>query len=179
MNRDEERDVLRLVVVDSPCTADWRRMRGNDRVRFCGTCQLNVYDLSGMSQGQAAALVASREGRLCVRFFQRPDGTMVTRDCGAAGRRLARALFTGICAFIALVLAGSAAGIETWMTDVRWPWRSEALPVPSTPVVKARATPAPTPTPTVQEPPAQRLLGRMRPTMGAPRPLPVRSQRRG
>jgi hypothetical protein len=42
---------------------------------------LNVYNLSEMSQESAEALIAETEGRLCVRFYQRADGTVLTRDC--------------------------------------------------------------------------------------------------
>jgi hypothetical protein len=56
-------------------------MRGNDRVRHCGQCEKNVYNLSGMTRDQATALVTQNEGNLCVRFYCRADGTMLTQDC--------------------------------------------------------------------------------------------------
>lgn len=28
--------------VASPCRADWDKMQGDDRMRFCGTCAKNV-----------------------------------------------------------------------------------------------------------------------------------------
>jgi hypothetical protein len=56
-------------------------MYGNDRMRFCGECKLNVYNLSGMSRKDAENLVANAEGRLCVRYFQRKDGTVITQNC--------------------------------------------------------------------------------------------------
>jgi hypothetical protein len=58
-------------------------MAGNERVRFCGQCQRHVYNLSEMARTEAEALVAEKEGRLCVRFYRRPDGTMLTRNCQA------------------------------------------------------------------------------------------------
>jgi hypothetical protein len=72
---------LRGLRVASPCSADWDEMWGNDRVRFCGHCNLNVYNLSGMSKVEAERLLASTEGRLCVRFYRRKDGTVLTQDC--------------------------------------------------------------------------------------------------
>ena len=81
------------VRIASPCKADWSAMKGNDRVRFCAQCKLNVYDLSGMDRAEAEQLVRGAEGRLCVRFWRRADGTMITRDCptglNARQRRLA------------------------------------------------------------------------------------------
>ena len=44
---------LRNVKVASPCPADWDRMIGDERVRFCGQCELNVYNLSAMSEAPA------------------------------------------------------------------------------------------------------------------------------
>jgi hypothetical protein len=67
--------------VASPCSANWDEMWGNDRVRFCGQCNLNVYNLSGMSKAEAERLVSSAEGRLCARFYRRKDGTILTQDC--------------------------------------------------------------------------------------------------
>jgi len=112
---------LPSIEVASPCTVSWDGMRGDDTVRFCGKCRLNVYNLSAMTQAEAAAHIAAREGRMCVRFYRRPDGTVMTRDCGSVARKVARGAFTIICTFVALVLTGSAIGLDTWMTSVRWP----------------------------------------------------------
>lgn len=64
--------------IESPCTADWDSMVGNDVVRFCHHCNLNVHDLTLMTQREALALVRSSNGRLCLRFIRRPDGTIQT-----------------------------------------------------------------------------------------------------
>jgi hypothetical protein len=125
MSMNPGRDVLRRLEVVSPCTVSWDSMRGDDNVRFCGECRLNVYNLSGMSTRDALSLVARREHRVCVRFYRRPDGTVLTQDCGSAARRAARLMFGAICTFIALVIAGTAAGYETWMTEVRWPRKGQ------------------------------------------------------
>ena len=71
---------LRLTIA-SPCPASWDEMKGDERVRFCDECELNVYNLSDMSEEEALKLVEEREGRLCVRFYQRKDGTVLTQDC--------------------------------------------------------------------------------------------------
>jgi hypothetical protein len=77
------RNSLGHVKIAAPCTADWDQMFSfeNDRVRFCSQCNLNVYNLSAMTQSEAAALVYRTEGRLCVRFHRRVDGTVLTQDC--------------------------------------------------------------------------------------------------
>jgi hypothetical protein len=81
---------LELLKVASPCHAAWEQMQGTDKVRLCGECGLNVYNLSAMSRAEAESLVRQREGRLCVRFYRRPDGTLLTEDCPRAGRAAAR-----------------------------------------------------------------------------------------
>ena len=102
---------LDSVGIATPCHASWEDMRGDARVRFCGKCRLNVYNLSEMGRKEAEALVREKEGRLCVRFFRRPDGTLLTKDCGLlvrARKRAAWAWGAGVAALLALTAwAGS------------------------------------------------------------------------
>ncbi|MFS8086678.1 MAG: hypothetical protein ACMG6H_13680 [Acidobacteriota bacterium] len=76
--------------VAAPCPADWDCMMGDDRVRFCGQCNLNVYNLSAMSKAEAESLIARTEGRLCVRYYRRKDGSVITEDCPVGLRALKR-----------------------------------------------------------------------------------------
>ena len=84
---------LDRVQVASPCPASWDGMKPVDAegaVRYCGECRLNVYNLSEMTAEQAEALLREHEGkRLCVAFFRRADGTVLTRDC-PVGLKIAR-----------------------------------------------------------------------------------------
>jgi hypothetical protein len=75
---------LNVIDVATPCPADWNDMRGDERVRFCKHCSLHVYNLSDMTREAAERLVSESEGRMCVRFFRREDGTVVTKDCEGA-----------------------------------------------------------------------------------------------
>ena len=72
---------LNHVQVAAPCKSDWDQMIGSEQMRFCGQCNLNVYNLSGMTRDDAESLIARNEGRLCVRFYRRADGSIITRDC--------------------------------------------------------------------------------------------------
>ena len=72
---------LNNIRIASPCSADWAGMIGNDRKRYCGECKLNVYNLSGMTRTEAEDLLTKSEGRLCVRYFRRADGTILTKNC--------------------------------------------------------------------------------------------------
>lgn len=95
--------------IASPCSADWDAMYGDERKRFCGECKLNVYNLSGMTREEAERLVTSAEGRLCVRFWQRTDGTLLTQDCpvGWAKFRVRTRLFaTAAMSMLAALFTG-------------------------------------------------------------------------
>jgi hypothetical protein len=61
-------------------------MVGDDRVRYCSGCKSNVYNFLAMTDAEIQALVAKPEGRLCARFYRRPDGTMLIQN-GPAGLR--------------------------------------------------------------------------------------------
>ena len=74
-------NLLPNIKIASPCHADWGQMTGNERTRFCASCQKNVFNLSAMTARQAADLIREKEGRLCVRYYLRRDGTILTRDC--------------------------------------------------------------------------------------------------
>ena len=65
----------------SPCHVAWDAMTGNDRVRNCDSCKLNVFNISEMTAVEAEHLVQTYEGRLCIRLFKRADGTVITKDC--------------------------------------------------------------------------------------------------
>jgi hypothetical protein len=76
------------VRVAAPCPADWEKMAGDERMRYCGQCNLHVYNLSGMTRREAEALITGTEGRLCVRFYKRADGTILTSNCPVGLRAL-------------------------------------------------------------------------------------------
>lgn len=67
--------------IASPCKADWDKMTGDERKRFCASCKLNVYNISTMTLPEAEALIIGAEGRVCVRMYRRKDGTVITQDC--------------------------------------------------------------------------------------------------
>src|SRR4051794_19199349 len=102
-------DLLHRIRIASPCKASWEEMRGDERIRFCQHCRLNVYNLSEMEPEEAEALVREREGRLCVRYYARLDGTMLTRDCPVGFQEARRLLLTRI-ATIAAAFASLAFG---------------------------------------------------------------------
>src|SRR5690348_2944505 len=82
---------LNDIRIASPCPADWEKMVGDERVRHCSECNLNVYNLSAMTERQVQALITDNRGkRLCTRFYRRADGTVLTQDCPWSFRAMRR-----------------------------------------------------------------------------------------
>ena len=104
--------LLSQLRVASPCRESWEGMQGDDRVRHCGKCDKHVYNLSALSPQQAEALLREREGGLCVRFYRRADGMVMTSDCptGSGRRRLRR------LAVAATLTVSAAAGASMYST---------------------------------------------------------------
>lgn len=73
-------DVNKLRIA-SPCHFNWENMSGDERVRFCQSCKLNVYNISEMTTAEITNLIAKTEGRICGRIYRRSDGTVLTKDC--------------------------------------------------------------------------------------------------
>ena len=100
------RDTIDQIEITSPCTVSWDEMRaagGDGRVRFCGQCRQNVYNVEAMSRVEARRLITAREGRVCVRILRRPDGTVVTADCWARLRAARRRGFLPFLGMMVLV----------------------------------------------------------------------------
>lgn len=106
-----EISLLDRVRIASPCPAAWPHMRGDERVRFCHLCQLNVYNLSAMSRPEAEELIRAKEGRMCVTYWQRADGTILTSDCRLKMRDVPRrvaGLGVSLVALLVLLICGGS-----------------------------------------------------------------------
>jgi ankyrin repeat protein len=64
---------IEKVRVARPCSQEWNEMIGNDQVRFCTHCALEVNNLSEMTRKEALRLVRRSEGRLCIRYIKHPE----------------------------------------------------------------------------------------------------------
>jgi hypothetical protein len=111
------------VRVAAPCNAGWDNMIGDERVRFCGQCNLNVYNLSAMTKQDAERLISQAEGRLCIQYYRRADGTILTRNCPVGLRalkrrlsRIANASLSAVISFFAGLLA-----VTGWREQPRIP----------------------------------------------------------
>jgi hypothetical protein len=126
---DDHASLLRKLAVPIPCTASWDAMQGDERVRHCGLCRKSVYNLSAMPQADAAALLAANaDGGVCVRFYRRSDGTVMTSDCGASPRvMLHRALRTLPRAAAGAAGVASAAAVAVAVAHAKAPQLHAAL----------------------------------------------------
>ncbi len=118
--------VLENIRIAAPCHVKWEDMQGNDRVRHCSQCSLNVFNLSDMTRAEAESLIQTATGRLCIGFYQRPDGTILTRDC-PVGLAAVRANFTRITLRFGAVAASLMAAIVLGRSRGDWNRSSELI----------------------------------------------------
>lgn len=103
--------------VAAPCPVSWEQMIGGNRVRSCEQCQLNVYNISALTRSEVQTLIASAEGRLCIKLYRRADGTVLTKDCPVGIRALrmrvskrAAAIFAAVAGLSSLVFGQAPSG---------------------------------------------------------------------
>jgi hypothetical protein len=155
---------LNNIKIASPCSMNWEEMYGNERKRFCGDCKLNVYNLSGMTRDEAENLIMNTEGRLCVRFYTRADGSILTQDCPVGwakvkqrAQMVATAVFSLVLSLFGGLLFASFFSKQKEIGGSRW--NPFATPTPDRPTMgKMKPTPTPTPKAT---PDGQKTMGIM------------------
>lgn len=114
---------LQEIRIAAPCKAEWKWMYGNERVRFCGQCNLNVYNLTAMTAEQAEDIIRRAEGQLCVRFYRRRDGTILVKNCPVGIRSLKEKLTSTRTAVISALLSFLAyLGILWWFNRTPSPF---------------------------------------------------------
>src|SRR6185437_14090914 len=62
-----------LFAIGKSCKADWEKMQGDDKNRFCEHCQKYVHNLSAMNNRERKAF-ATNTKQMCIAYFQRADG---------------------------------------------------------------------------------------------------------
>jgi hypothetical protein len=132
--------MLGLPRVATPCTADWSSMTGDERVRRCGQCRKNVYNLTELTHAEAAALVFEHNGKLCLRYYQRHDGTILLADCtvGISRGNRHRWLAAGAASLVAGGLGAAVARYELREPERMQHHGSVALDPPDPPDPLAR-----------------------------------------
>jgi hypothetical protein len=95
--------LLDQVKVASPCPAKWDDMIGDARKRLCLGCDKHVFDISALSREEAEQFLQDNAGgEVCLRYYQRADGTIMTSDCAVGVTRRRRKK-------VALAVAGAGA----------------------------------------------------------------------
>lgn len=147
--------------IASPCSANWDEMVGDNRVRFCGECKLNVYNLSGMSRIDAENLITNTTGRVCVRMYQRADGSVITQDCPVGWAKIKQRSKLFVTAAASLIFTFlSAVGLQAMFSKSSYlgmkipfvtptPEKLMGIMVKPTPKKSPKPKPSPTATPKV------------------------------
>lgn len=139
---------LNQIRIATPCHAKWNQMKGDDRVRHCGDCKLNVYNVAGLTNKEVQELlVKSAKGeRVCMRLTRRKDGTILTSDC-PVGVRIARRVRLKIAAIGVPIMSAIfwlAGGVYSRAEERLMPMGSIAPATSEQPVLMGK--------PAVQEP---------------------------
>ncbi len=158
------------VKIATPCQARWDDMIGDDKVRFCGKCQKDVFNLSAMTRDDAETLLREKGDSMCARLYRRADGTVLTADCpvGVRAKRVRR---------LAMVVGGGMAAGAAFSAFAGQHTTGDIAPCTVQPIqtgelqsMGAVAMPLPAPTTSTQpltgvvsplKPPA--VMGRMKP----------------
>lgn len=101
-------DPLKHLRVATPCHTTWEGMTGDERVRHCSLCSLNVYNFAEMTRDEVRALLMRTEGRVCGRLYRRADGTVLTSDCPTGLRAIRQRMSRLAAAAIAALFSLSA-----------------------------------------------------------------------
>lgn len=139
--------------IATPCRANWDEMEGDESARFCGQCRKHVYNLSAMSAVAAADLVREKEGKLCVRFYQREDGTVLHgEDCpvGLAARqwRRVKSMAGAFSSLVLMALGFGKVHAESPVGNGSSQPAASASPFrPASPIMGRICPPTPSPTP--------------------------------
>jgi hypothetical protein len=109
--------LLDEIMISAPCPVSWDTMEGDNRVRYCGTCSRNVYNLSDMSSTEAERFLQENGTAQCLRLYRRADGKVMTDNCPRGLRAIRRTctlalttiagLLSSLFAFAPVVLAKS------------------------------------------------------------------------
>ena len=135
---------LEQLHIPQPCHADWNAMAGDERSRYCASCEKHVHDLSAMSRAQAEALVTAHAGKLCVQFTLGTDGRVMTRDGLRRFRWVRRfAPVVSVAMAFALGLVGCRRNDNARLTGTPLPGETIVRPQTGRAVVTTRPTTVP------------------------------------
>jgi len=140
----------------------WEDMKGDNKQRFCQSCNLHVHNFAALSQSEAERLVRTSTGRLCGILYRRADGTVLTKDC-PVGLRAARERALKVAARTAALVAFLLTGAALWASGRKEPWETARIrALEPFAAIARRISPQPVPMPGLMilgdvciQPPAQ------------------------
>lgn len=116
MSDQENASLLDRLYVATPCTADWDKMTGDERTRFCSLCTKKVFNISDMSRNDAEEFLQANVAiKKCVRFYRRKDGTILTDDCPVGLRKIRNAAL--FLARVAATILGACLWLPAALAD--------------------------------------------------------------
>ncbi len=166
MNESKTISLIQTARIASPCDMKWDDMVGDERVRHCEACDLNVYNIAAMTADEANALLEGAEGRICGRLWRRFDGTVITRDCPVGLQIIRRKMILTTAKVAAAIIAlgsvlafGRSREVDPWQgpdstyTQTRTrieTWLNNAPPPVPGRMIMGDMCVAPPPVPTLQ-----------------------------
>ncbi len=109
---------------------------GKQRIDYCGTCGIEMYNLNGLDADEARRLIFTRENRENPPLFKRHDGLFMTRDCPMVAKSAKKKIMLIVA--LVLIVVGSIALISLLPPPPK--------PAPAPAEADSTATPAPTAT---------------------------------
>lgn len=108
------RDLMKRAYVAAPCPVKWEDMKGDEKRRVCAQCDCYVLKATQMTDEEVAEAItrAASGQRVCMQFYKRADGTILTKNCsvGVAAMRERAGRFVRWVASAVAVLLSSALG---------------------------------------------------------------------
>ena len=83
----ETKYLLENVSVETPCSADWNEMMGNEEVRHCHQCQRNIHNISEMPKRRALKVLNQKDEIVCISYFKDEKNKIITQTYFGIFRR--------------------------------------------------------------------------------------------
>lgn len=137
---------LRLLPIARPCHERFDAMHGDEKRRFCDSCEKHVHDLSAGTEEEARELLAANQGnRICVRFTHEASGTVRFRAAATVAAVAAAVAVSGCSSQVAETPVQDPSSVM--MMGDMVPDAVDRCPDPPTPESIADGCPDPNATP--------------------------------
>jgi hypothetical protein len=117
---------LEQIKIATPCEANWDEMMGDERSRHCLSCKKNVYDISELKAEDAVALINDKEGDICIQYYQRHDGTVISQDCSVGLKAKAQRFRVKVLALLLLCFSFGVGKLSAKTSKVKKTPKKEA-----------------------------------------------------